>query len=157
MSGGNPTMKIEFQIAGESETELLIPLMREYTEGEGERFDEARKRRALMELLSCPEFNVIWLIRDGHVAIGYNILTLGHSIEYGGRDAFIDELYIRSSHRGRGLGRRAIEVAEAVARKLRVQAIHLEVDRGNATALDLYRKFGFEEHERLLLTKPLDR
>ena len=156
MTGGIPTMKIEFQIAGEGETERLIALMREYTEGEGERFDEARKRRALAELLSCPEFNLIWLIRDGDTAIGYSILTLGHSIEYGGRDAFIDELYIRSSHRGRGLGRRAVEVAEAAARKLRVRAIHLEVDRDNDAALGLYRKFGFEEHERLLMTKPLD-
>ncbi|MEE9291938.1 MAG: hypothetical protein V3U83_03305 [Acidobacteriota bacterium] len=32
-------MKIEFQIAGEGNAERLIPLMREYTEGEGERFD----------------------------------------------------------------------------------------------------------------------
>ncbi len=39
MTAGIPTMKIEFQIAGEGNAERLIPLMREYTEGEGERFD----------------------------------------------------------------------------------------------------------------------
>ena len=42
------------------------------------------------------------------IAVGYLVLTLGYSLEYGGRDAFIDEVYIRSSYRGRGIGTAAL-------------------------------------------------
>jgi ribosomal protein S18 acetylase RimI-like enzyme len=54
-------------------------------------------------------------------------------------DAFIDELYIVPSP-GNG-----------------VHAIHLEVDRGNDPALKLYRRTGYKDHDRLLMTKWLNR
>jgi len=36
---------------------------------------------------------------------------------------------------------------------LGVHALHLEVVRENTIAHAVYRKFGFEEHDRFLLTK----
>ena len=62
------------------------------------------------------------------LAIGYLVLTIGYSLERGGRDAFIDELYVRAERRGRGLGALAVATAEAAARRLGVRAVHLEVD-----------------------------
>ncbi|MGB8330919.1 MAG: GNAT family N-acetyltransferase [Polyangiales bacterium] len=44
---------------------------------------------------------------------GYLIVTLGFSFERGGRDGFIDELFIDARFRGHRLGREAIAVAEA--------------------------------------------
>ena len=81
------------------------------------------------------------------------ILTLGYSFEFRGRDAFIDELYIEPEFRRRGLGRRALEFVEEKARALGVNALHLEVDRGNDPAMELYRRTGYENHGRRLLTK----
>src|SRR5438876_7571225 len=34
-----------------------------------------------------------------------------------------------------------------------VHAIHLEVDRGNNPALELYRRTGYKDHDRLLMAK----
>jgi ribosomal protein S18 acetylase RimI-like enzyme len=34
-----------------------------------------------------------------------------------------------------------------------VNAIHLEVDRGNHPALELYRRIGYQDHDRFLMTK----
>jgi len=39
----------------------------------------------------------VWLIQYQGQVIGYVILTLGYSLEYGGRDAFIDEQLARQS------------------------------------------------------------
>jgi ribosomal protein S18 acetylase RimI-like enzyme len=41
------------------------------------------------------------------------------------------------------------------ARELGVQALHLEVDPGNDPALELYRRTGYEDHRRHLMTKRL--
>jgi diamine N-acetyltransferase len=95
----------------------------------------------------------VWLISYEGEAVGSLVLTLGYSLEYGGRDAFIDEVYIRESHRGQGIGQHALTFAENVCRSLGVRALHLEVERENTTAHGLYRKAGFVDHDRYLMTK----
>jgi ribosomal protein S18 acetylase RimI-like enzyme len=80
-------------------------------------------------------------------------LTLGYSFEFGGYDAFIDEVYIRESQRGRGIGKLALQMAEDECRALEVRALHLEVERENTNAQALYRKVGFVDHNRYLMTK----
>ena len=93
------------------------------------------------------------MICDGDAPVGYLALTFGFSLEFHGRDAFIDELYIRPTHRGRGWGTRAIGHAETVALTAKVRAVHLEVGRGNAAAQAFYRKAGYADHDRYLMTK----
>jgi GNAT superfamily N-acetyltransferase len=46
-------------------------------------------------------------------AVGYIVVTLGYSMEYGGRDAFVDDLFLAAAHRGRGLGTAALAQARA--------------------------------------------
>jgi ribosomal protein S18 acetylase RimI-like enzyme len=113
----------------------------------------ARRRAALEPFLADPALGRAWLFRDGAAAVGYFVLTLGWSLEYGGRDAFVDELFVSRSHRGRGLGRRALEVIDEACRELGVRALHLEVEKDNFPAAELYRKRAFEDHDRRLMTR----
>jgi len=146
-------MSATFKVASSSDTELLLALMREFNEHERIEFVEQDVRRALAQILSDESLGRVWLIESGSERAGYFILTLGFSLEFKGRDAFVDELYLRAEFRGRGFGQRALEVAEADCRELGVRALHLEVEHGNATAHELYRRFGFKEHDRHLMTK----
>lgn len=130
--------------------------MREYYAFDHLPYDEATAREALQILLRDPELGRIWLIQAGTETAGYAVLTLGYSLEYRGRDAFIDELYLREPYRGRGLGRQALEWLEQAARALGVRALHLEVERGNPRAQALYRRYGFRDNDRQLLSKRLD-
>ena len=84
---------------------------------------------------------------------GYLILTFGFSLEYGGRDAFIDEFFIATPHRGRGLGKAALEEVARLAPGLGVHAIHLEVADNNHGAESLYSRQGFYRHNRRLMTR----
>jgi ribosomal protein S18 acetylase RimI-like enzyme len=58
---------------------------------------------------------------------------------------------------GAEFGRQAMEFAEGKAREMGVNVLHLEVDDGNDPALELYLRTGFEDHDRFLMTKWLDR
>jgi ribosomal protein S18 acetylase RimI-like enzyme len=116
--------------------------------------------RALHRLLRSPQAGVIWVIESGvgrtRSAIGYVVLTIGYTLERGGRDSFIDELYVQPRSRGRGLGALAIATVEAAARRLGVRAVHLEVDTGNDRARRLYERSGFAVRQRYhLMTKVL--
>jgi diamine N-acetyltransferase len=146
-------MENEFHPATRADVGELLPLMRGLYEHEGLPFDEAAARDALERLLADASLGGVWLIRAGAEVLGYLVLTLGYSLEFRGRDAFIDELYLRPEARGRGAGRAALEFAEGVCRKLGVRALHLEVERANTGAQALYRKSGFVDHDRYLMTK----
>ncbi|MFL5800444.1 MAG: GNAT family N-acetyltransferase [Roseiflexaceae bacterium] len=146
-------MEALFRVAGVSDTPTLIQLMREYYAFDHLPFDEAAARPALEALLDNGSFGRAWLIEDGGAAIGYVVLTLGYSLEYHGRDAFIDELYIREGYRGRGIGRQALALLEATCRELGVQALHLEVERSNPVAQEVYRRAGYKDENRYLMTK----
>jgi GNAT superfamily N-acetyltransferase len=46
---------------------------------------------------------------ENNEKIGFFVLSLGYSPEHGGTDGFIDDIYIAPQHRGRGLGRQALD------------------------------------------------
>ncbi|WP_178133609.1 GNAT family N-acetyltransferase [Vineibacter terrae] len=98
-----------------------------------------------------------FFLRFGTVRVGYAVLTFGFSIEHGGRDGFIDDLYVLPQARGQGLGTAAMALLEAVAAVHGVQALHLEVEGGNARAEALYRRRGYRATARKLMSKRLAR
>jgi GNAT superfamily N-acetyltransferase len=106
-------------------------------------------------LLEDPTLGRVWLIEDHGSVAGYLALCFGYSIEFGGRDAFVDELYLLESRRGRGLGKAALEAAAREAATLGVVALHLEVGTENAKARKLYESVGFLPREGFaLLSRP---
>lgn len=145
-----------FTGAVEADADSLLSLMADFNAGEAYPFDPVRAREALLPLLKDDSKGRVWIIRDQHVAVGYVVLTLGWSLEYQGQDAFVDELFVASSHRRRGLGTRALEVVEEACRNLGVRALHLEVERENDRARELYRTRGFADKDRLLMTRRFD-
>jgi diamine N-acetyltransferase len=143
----------QFRLASEADAEVLLPFMREYYAFDGHGFDEAKARKAVTELLRDANLGCAWIILDGDVAVGYIVLCFGYSLEWLGRDAFVDEFYLREQYRGRGWGRKAMEFVEKEARAMGVRTLHLEVVRQNTAALQVYRKLGFQEHESRFLSK----
>lgn len=145
-----------FREAEDRDLEVLVGLMQAYYRYEELAFDPVKARGAVAGLLTRPAFGRIWIIEAEEEAVGYLAVTLGFSLEYGGFDAFIDELFIVEGYRRQGLGRRALAVAEEACRACGVRALHLEVEHANAPALALYRRYGFVDHDRYLMTKALD-
>jgi len=146
-------MDVAFKLANVDDINLLIEFMREFYELDHVTLDEPAARSAVQQILSNDSFGKVWLIQVDGNPIGYIVLTLGFSLEFQGRDAFIDEIYIRAAHRGRGVGRRAIEFVEGVCCSLGVRALHLEVERENKSAQAMYRKVGFADQDSYLMTK----
>ena len=109
----------------------------------------------LRKFLMSPDLGQAWVFFEEEIPVGYIVLTFGYSFEYHGRDSFIDELYIEPQYRRRGIGLRAMQFVEERARELGVNAIHLEVDQGNAAAAELYRRTGYDDQARFLMTKRL--
>lgn len=80
--------------------------------------------------------------------MGYVALCFGYSIELGGRDAFIDELFLVENARGQGIGKKVLEYVTRQAASLDIAAVHLEVAHANDRAKRLYLQAGFSPRDR---------
>lgn len=144
---------MEFTRANASEVDALLEMMREFCAGERLEYDEADRRALLRTMLEDPRLGQVWLMAEERAPAGYFVLGFGFSLEFRGRDAFLDELYVREPWRGRGFGTLALARAEAACREQGVRALHLEADHDNPRAHALYRRVGFRDHPRHLMTK----
>ena len=148
-------MTVNYRVAAIADLTLLLELVQEFHKTEKLAFDEKLDRDVLANFLADASLGQLWLIQQEDEAIGYIILTLGYSLEYRGRDAFIDEFYIRPNYRGQGIGSQTLAFVEDACRVWGVQALHLEVDFENSDAQRLYRRVGYQRHNRFLMTKNL--
>lgn len=129
-------------------------MMEEFYAGERLPWDPAVARSCLERMWGDPRYGRVFMASAGE-PVGYGILAFGFSLEYGGVDAFVDELYVRPDHRVRGIGSALIDAMEAACRGAGVTALHLEVEHDNPGGRRLYRRRGCVDHERHLMTKRL--
>jgi ribosomal protein S18 acetylase RimI-like enzyme len=146
-------MEPSFRAAEPSDADTLAEMMRDFNAHERIAFDEHEVRAVLAQLFADDSLGLACLMLLNEEVAGYVVIAFGFSIEFRGRDAFVDELYVKDEFRGRGLGAAALRFAEGVCRGRGVRALHLEVERGNTRAQSVYRRAGFADHDRYLLTK----
>jgi GNAT superfamily N-acetyltransferase len=144
-----------FRLAEPEDAETLLGFMREYYAFDGHPFHSEKTPAALLTLLRNPSLGRAWLILDGETPVGYIVLCLGYSLEFLGRDAFVDEFYLRENYRGRGWGRETMQFVEEAALALDVKSLHLEVTRPNVSAKAFYEHLGFRQREHHLMTKSI--
>ena len=146
-------MEPSFRVAEPADADTLVEMMRDFNAHERIAFDESEVRAVLAQLFANDSHGLACLILLGEQVAGYVVITFGFSIEFRGRDALIDELFIKDEFRGRGLGSAALRHAEGVCRDRRIRALHLEVDRGNTRAQSVYARAGFADRGNHLLNK----
>ena len=140
-------MNIRLRRAGAGDEGKVIPWMQRYYEADGLTFTPANQA-AMRVLLTSPDHGRVWFIVCDARVCGYVALCFGYSLELGGRDACVDELYVAADVRGRGVATAALQLALQEARVLGVRAVYLEVDMDNAAAIRLYRSLGFVIRDR---------
>jgi ribosomal protein S18 acetylase RimI-like enzyme len=145
--------EVTYRLATLADVEVALQLMQEFYAIENIPFQTAWTRPVLTEFLSTPTHGQFWLLEVGRSLAGYGILTFGYSLELGGRDALLDELYLRSAFRGQGLGTRTLDFLEQVCRDAGIRVLSLVVDHHNPKARSLYERVGFRQPNRDILHK----
>lgn len=148
---------VSFRIAEAEDLSALLELFPLYYAADSLPYDAGKAEAAIRMLLGDPGYGRIWMIESAtdESAVGYLALTYGFSFEFGGREAFVDELFVREEARGAGIGSEAIRFAVDECRREGIAAIRLEVTPKNPRALKLYLGLGFRDFGRSLLAYPL--
>ena len=146
-------MTISFRQAVQSDVDWLLTRIRKLHSQDHISVAAPVLRSAVTALIADETRGRIWLIQDDATAVGYAVLAYGYSLEFHGRYAFLDELFIEEGYRGRGVGRQAVQFLLGECGRAGAHALRLEVDRSNTRAQGFYRKAGFIDHDRNLMTK----
>jgi ribosomal protein S18 acetylase RimI-like enzyme len=147
-------MDLQYDLIREDEADALVAMVRAHHAADDNPHSPYFET-AIVGIAKGEPMARAWLVRHGNRVVGYVVLTLGYSIEYGGRDGFIDDLYLVPDARGRGWGRMIVDFALAEAARLGIRVLHLEVEANNDRASSLYRLAGFEETGRRLMRRRL--
>jgi ribosomal protein S18 acetylase RimI-like enzyme len=142
---------IEFKILTLSDIETIVSMMQEFYAIDGYPISIDVSKALFQEFISNENLGKAWLIFSDNEIVGYIILTFVFSFEYQGRIAFLDELYVTETARGKGIGSKAIEFVKTESHKLSLKLIYLEVEPHNENAQKLYLANGFESHNRQLM------
>lgn len=143
-------------LAGEADIEKLLPLVAAFHAEMGIDSSEDHRLNAIAPLLAGLPQGAIWLVGPRRAPVGYIAVSFGWSIEFGGMDAIIDELYIRPAVRKRGMGHEAVQSLAKALSEGGVRALHLEVDTTDETTQRFYARARFQIRDRYsLMTRML--
>lgn len=134
----------------------LLPRTRALNAHEGIVLADADLEAALRRLLGDGSLGGAWLVERAGQAIGYAIVTYGYDLEFGGRDAYLTELWIDPEARGQGAATAVLELLAPELTAREVRALHLQV-RPENPAMRLYARAGFVASPRVVMTRRLDR
>lgn len=146
---------IHLRLAENSDILEILAMMADFYAIDNYPFRKDDAEKNLQKFIANESLGRLSLIYQGEALTGYIVLTFGFSFEYGGRDAFIDEFYLKSHFRGQGIGSNVMDLIADQAKALGVNAIHLEVENQNEAGQALYRRKGFQNNNRSLLTRKL--
>jgi GNAT superfamily N-acetyltransferase len=142
-----------FRLATPDDVESVTALVAEFCEIDDHEFDADRVQRALRPLLAGDAFGVVWLVVDGNAPVGYAVVTWGYAIESGGRDALLDEIYVRD--RERGAGGELLETLLADCRRRGMSRMFLETESHNERVRGFYARHGFAVDPSIWMSRPL--
>ncbi|NJN96407.1 MAG: GNAT family N-acetyltransferase, partial [Anaerolineales bacterium] len=146
VQAGDDALTITFTPAQNTDIERLVELRQEAgTEG------QANSHAALEQVINNSSLGRVWLIEMDNQAVGYVAVTFSYSLEFHGRDALLDELYLRPE--AQALGKPSLKFAQGQGQALGVNALHAEMARANIAAQNLYRAADFEDDDSYLMTK----
>jgi GNAT superfamily N-acetyltransferase len=146
-------MNVLFQLVSGQDMPTLLELMREFYPQQKMYLDEKAATAAAQTLMNGPDLGEVYFIFRGADLAGYFVLTFCFSLEFHGKFALLDELYIRDAFRRQKLGQAVVAFAEGRCRETGITALRLEVGQQNAAAHALYRAAGLTQDERFLFTK----
>jgi GNAT superfamily N-acetyltransferase len=141
--------------AGPDDLNQLVNMMAEFYSGSPYTLNPGRAAEAFTPLLADDRWGYVWFIRGDSQEVGYVVITLGYSMEYGGPSAIVDDFFIRPAFRGGGLGKAALAEVSSFCATRGVRAVHVETGHENPRALAVYRRVGFVDTDRVHLTLKL--
>lgn len=122
---------------------ILAALMDQFYRESGYSLDRQWAVTTFSTLISRPNLGAAWVLLDDNRPVGFAVLTVRFSMEHGGMEGCIDDLFVDAAHRRRGLARRGLEAVFRECDRREVIVVSVIVGADNLPAKALYAEHGF--------------
>jgi ribosomal protein S18 acetylase RimI-like enzyme len=137
-----------------ADADALLPLMEAFADVHGHAYDRDWAAGALAPLLANPSLGVVLVVDVDDRLRGYAVLTWGWSLESGGREALLDEIFVES--RGQGLGSQLLQAVLDACRAAETKVLFLETEAANERVRTWYARHGFAQETSIWMRLPLE-
>ena len=149
-------MSTAINLAGADDLDRTLGLMARYHEEAGLAYDDAHRHAVLEPLLAGSPLGGVWLIGPQRAPLGYVMVSFGWSVAQGGMVGWLEELFIRPSVRGRGIGTEVLHAVTVSLRRAELRAMHVIVPEGDDGLARFCARTGFSVTTRpTMMTDPL--
>jgi len=132
----------------------ILPLIKEYQEFYGvEKVDEQKNRLYFNQFVNSNENGVLHIIRIDGEAIGFTTIYKAFSSTRAESVAVLNDVYVCSSHRGKGFGKALINHAINEARSMGYSRLQWLTAQDNKAAQKLYDGLGANKSSWFYYTK----
>ncbi|MEE3317005.1 MAG: GNAT family N-acetyltransferase [Pseudomonadota bacterium] len=114
-------------LAGPADAARLIPLITACYAEAGLTTTEDHVEQTLATLFDQDIQAAVWLIGPPRAPVGYLFVSFGFSLSRGGREALVQDIYIRPRIRARGMGTQALTQLVSMLGQMGVVAIDVPV------------------------------
>ena len=130
------------RLATDEDAEAVARLLIEFRDHQGRDWpDDATWLKSVRRLLADPDTE---FLLAGDPPDGVCQLRYRYGAWYAADDCLIEDVFVRESGRGTGLGRALVAGALERARERGCRRVELDTSEANAPALALYRSLGFD-------------
>ncbi|MBA4118702.1 MAG: N-acetyltransferase [Candidatus Puniceispirillum sp.] len=137
-------MKPRIRHAQRGDVRLLLDLMNELAHHQGLHDEMVGTETRVLETLFCdnPKVEAILLEDDAHEAIGFAIFFHNYSTFSCQHGLYIEDLYVRESHRERGYGKYLLSYLSDLGLSRGCAQVELLCLDDNTVAMGFYKKLG---------------
>ena len=133
--------------------DAVLTLMKGFCQSEGKTFASEQAQTGLSPLLESDTQGVVLVAESGSVLVGYAVICWSWSVEIGGAEACLDEIYV--SLRDKGIGSALIGATREVCVAHGMRRIFLETEATNDDARRLYERHGYEAEDSIWMALTL--
>ena len=133
---------LKIRRADERDIPVLLMLAEEFMSD----VEATREKRMeiLRKALRNPDYELVVAELDGET-VGFIDQWIIHDFAHGAKLSYIQNLYITSKHRRKGIGSKLLEEIIRSTENKGVLEIHIVTEFENKPAINLYRQHGFVE------------
>jgi len=128
--------------------QLVEFTLSEANEAEGINKNREKVRKGIRTALEDESVAVYWVIQDSHNELIGNVSVVKEWSNWNaGYYWWIQSMYIRPEHRGRGLMKKLLQTVRESARQGKALDLRLYVHKNNERAIKAYLKSGFVDSD----------
>lgn len=145
---------MHIRVMEERDTEAVLEMMKVFYHSPAviEKAPEAVLRRDIADCLSDMPYIEGFVLEGEQEIVGYGMAAKSYTTEYGGVCVWIEDLYIKPAHQGKGL---ATQFFNYIEKRYSGQMVRMRLDvhAENEHAVKSYEKNGFEKLDYMAMTK----